>query len=147
MTADGLLPELELSLEPELSAELEELEPVDESSDELVGSADEVVVLSDELVAFPDELGVFPDDVVVPPEPFDVDVVVWVPFDDAVAPIEPSNAMAPKASAKIASDTAVTLLRMRAMRAARARSFFRASCFGEGVCWVGEGVCSVMPPP
>jgi hypothetical protein len=140
VTADGLLPELELSLEPELSAELEELEPVDESSDELVGSADEVVVLSDELVAFP-------DDVVVPPEPFDVDVVVGVPLDDAVAPIEPSNAMAPKASAKIASDTAVTFLRMRAMRAARARSFSRARCFGEGVCWVGEGVCSVMPPP
>jgi hypothetical protein len=44
--------------------------------------------------------------------------------------------MAPNASAKIAIDTAVTRVRIRAMRAARARSFSRASSFGDWVCSV-----------
>src|SRR3954453_2483470 len=39
--------------------------------------------------------------------------------------------MAPNASAKIARDAATTRLRIREMRAARARSFARASSFGD----------------
>src|SRR3954451_5287068 len=39
--------------------------------------------------------------------------------------------MAPNASAKIASETAITRLRIRAMRAARARSFALASSLGD----------------
>ena len=58
----------------------------------------------------------------------EADAVVWV---ELVVPIEPSNAMTPKASAKIASAAAITRLRIREMRCARARSFSRASSFGE----------------
>jgi hypothetical protein len=123
VTADGLLLELEVfePEEPELEEpELEEPELPDESA--------EVVV---------------PDDAPVS-DPVAADAVVCVALDDVVVPIAPSYAIAPKASVKIASDTAVTRLRIRAMRVARARSFSRASCFGEGACSVGEVVCSVM---
>ena len=133
VTADGLLLELEVSdpelLEPE-EPELEEpeLEESEPEEPELPDESPEVVV---------------PDDALVP-DPVADEAVVCVAFDDVVAPIEPSYAIAPKASVKIPSDTAVTRLRIRAMRAARARSFSRASCFGEGGCSVGEWVCSVM---
>jgi hypothetical protein len=75
VTADGLLPELELELE--LSSDDPELVV---SSDEVVVSCDEVVVLSDELV-------VLPDGAVVP---LDEDAVVCVGFEDVVVPIAPS---------------------------------------------------------
>ena len=142
VTADGLL-ELEL-------LELSEVESPDvlaaeepesselESSDELESSelepSEEVVSSDDEVVSSEDEV-VSSDEVVVP-ELLATDAVACVPLDEVAVPIEPSYAIAPKASAKIASDTATTRLRIREMRAVRARSFSRASSFGEGVCSV-----------
>src|SRR3954453_8087704 len=73
-----------------------------EESDELVESSDAAAVAADAVVC--------------------VEVVV---------PMEPSKAMTPNASAKIASDAATTRLRMREMRLARARSLSLASSFGE----------------
>ena len=60
------------------------------------------------------------------------DAVVWLVADD-VAPIGPSMAITPNASANVASDAAITRLRMRPMRAARARSLAWASSFAERV--------------
>ena len=77
VTADGLLPELELELEPELSSD----------DPELVVSSDEVVVFCDEVVVLADVLVVLPDGAVAP---LDADAVVCVAFEDVVVPIEPS---------------------------------------------------------
>ncbi len=60
------------------------------------------------------------------------DAAVWLVAED-VAPIGPSIAMAPNASTNVASDAAITRLRMRPIRAARARSLAWASSFGERV--------------
>src|SRR3954470_10081269 len=68
-----------------------------EESDELVESSDAAAVAADAVVC--------------------VEVVV---------PMEPSKAMTPNASAKIASDAATTRLRMREMRFAR-----RAACLSR----------------
>lgn len=154
MTAEGLL-ELELELSEELLESSEEPvvlpEDVVVSSDEVVVSSDDVVAPSDEVVVLSDELVGLSDEPVVcdgeaspfedEPLPEDEPVMAVTRVAEAVVallvvPMEPSNAMAPNASAKIASDAATTRLRMRAIRAARARSFSRASCFGEGV-WSG----------
>ncbi len=56
------------------------------------------------------------------------DAVVWVVV---VVPMDPSYAMTPNATAKVASAPATTRRRSRRMRAARARSFSRASCLGD----------------
>ena len=56
------------------------------------------------------------------------------------APIEPSHAIAPNARAKVASDAAITRWRIRAIRAARARSLAWASSFGDGSRGVGSGM-------
>ena len=65
--------------------------------------------------------------------PDDAEAPTCVPVDaDVVVPIEPSKAIAPNATAKVASEAATTRLRMRAMRAARARSLAWASSFGDG---------------
>jgi hypothetical protein len=124
VTADGVLAELEL-VPDELSSE--ELE-LDDESDE--PEFDEPVVVVDES----DEPEF--DELVVPSDPPEVDAVVCVAFDDAVVPMGPPYAIAAKATVNTASDTAATRLRIRVIRAARARSFSRASCFGEGVCSV-----------
>src|SRR3954447_18605099 len=109
VTADGALPELE-PVADELSSD--ELEPDDESDEP--------------------EL----EELVVPSDPLELDAVVCVAVDDAVVPMGPPYAIAAKATVNTVSDTAATRLRIREIRAARARSFSRASCFGEGVCSV-----------
>jgi hypothetical protein len=139
VTAEGLL-ELESSDEPvALSDEVVVLsDDVVVSPDELVGFSNEPVAFSDEPVVSDDSESLLDEESVLEDDPA---VAVTLVADAVVAlvvvPIEPSNAMAPNASAKIASDAATTRLRIRAIRAARARSFSRASSFGEGVLWSG----------
>ena len=71
---------------------------------------------------------------VVPLGPDDdaTDAVVWLVAED-VAPIGPSTAITPNASTNVARDAAITRLRMRPIRAARARSLACASSFGDRV--------------
>ena len=59
------------------------------------------------------------------------DAAVWLVAD--AVPIGPWVAIAPNARTKVAIDAATTRLRIRAIRAARARSLAWASCFGERV--------------
>ena len=98
--------------------------------------SDELVVPSDELESSPRMLDwsepVESADVPLVPDDDATDAVVWLVADD-VAPIGPSMAITPNASANVASDAAITRLRMRPMRAARARSLAWASSFGERV--------------
>jgi hypothetical protein len=144
VTVEGLLEELESSEDEELESSEEELvesseeelagssedEPV-ESSDDVVGSPDDVVGFSDEPVGSSDDEVVDPDEAAA---------VVCVPLEaEDCAPIEPSHAIAPNARAKVASDAAITRWRIRAIRAARARSLAWASCFGVRAGGVSEG--------
>ena len=55
------------------------------------------------------------------------------------APIEPSMAIAPNATANVARATAATRRRRRAIRCARALSFSRARSAGEGECCADMG--------
>ncbi len=71
-------------------------------------------------------------DVPLVPDDDVADAVVWLVAED-VAPIGPSMAMTLNASTNVASDAAITRLRMRPMRAARARSLAWASSLGERV--------------
>ena len=71
-------------------------------------------------------------DVPLVPDDDATDAVVWLVAAD-VAPIGPSTAITPNASTNVASDAAITRLRMRPMRAARARSLAWASSFGDRV--------------
>src|SRR6476619_1812954 len=66
------------------------------------------------------------------PEDDATDAAVWLVAAD-VAPIGPSTAMAANASTNVARDAAITRLRRRPIRAARARSLAWASSFGERV--------------
>jgi hypothetical protein len=111
---------------------------------ELVVPSEEAVVSSDDVVVGSEAAVVLDDEPVVAPELEDADAVVCVPVDDVAVPMEPSYAIAPNASAKMARDTVVTRLRIRAMRAPRARSFSAASSLGDGLCSFGEGIGSVM---
>ena len=134
MTADCVL--LELGSSDVLSEEVV-------SSDELVGFSDSLVVSSDWVVVFSD-----PDDPELPSllpldddadddelEPLLEDVVaeavVCVREAEVDVPMEPSTATAPNASANVASVAATTRRRIRAIRAARARSLAWASSLGE----------------
>jgi hypothetical protein len=71
-------------------------------------------------------------DVPLVPDDDATDAVVWLVADD-VAPNGPSTAITPNASTNVASDAAITRLRIRPMRAARARSLACASSFGDRV--------------
>ena len=95
-------------------------------------------------------------DVPLVPDDDATDAVVWLVAED-VAPIGPSTAITPNASTNVARDAAITRLRMRPIRAARARSLACASSFGDRVCSEpgrsarggsarggSEGVCSDM---
>jgi hypothetical protein len=139
VTVDGLLllllddPELEVVPELLLDEELEL------SSDDVDWSSDEVVDPSDELESSPkmpdwsepvesDDVPLVPDEV---PDEEETDAVVWVA--DEVVPIGPFTAITPNASANVARDAAMTRLRIRVIRAARARSLAWASSLGERV--------------
>ena len=95
------------------------------SSDELVESSDE----SPKMLDWSEP--VESDDVPLVRVDEATDAVVWVVAEEV--PIGPCVAIAPNARTKVASDAATTRLRIRAIRAARARSFAWASCFGERV--------------
>ena len=71
-------------------------------------------------------------DVPLVPDDDATDAAVWLVAAD-VAPIGPSTAITPNASTNVASDAAITRLRRRPMRAARARSLAWASSFGDRV--------------
>lgn len=96
-----------------------------ESSDEAVESSDEPPTMLDWSAPVESE------DVPLVPDDAAADAVVWVVAD--VVPIDPWAAIAPNARTKVASDAATTRLRIRAMRAARARSLACAICLGERV--------------
>src|SRR3954449_8985069 len=105
-----------------LESSTDELEVALESPDEFVSSSVVVVVESSVVVLeSPEEL------IVV-----EVAAACWLDDEDAVVPIEPSYAMAPKATANVARAAATTRRRRRPMRAARAASFCLARSAGEG---------------
>jgi phosphoglycolate phosphatase len=114
----------------------------DESSDEDVESSDDELD-EDESSDEDDDVDVEPD---VAAEPLDVVVICAVVVFAVVWPIEPSQAIAPQASANVASVAATTRRRRREMRAARAARRSRPRAARSEGGGVDMPPCSAAPP-
>jgi hypothetical protein len=126
-------------VELESSSEEEELE-LESSLDVVVSSDVELESVELESVELESVEPESVEEVVV-----DVAAACWLADVDVVVPIEPSYAMAPKATANVANATAATRRRRRAMRSARARSFAWARSAGEGGGGVMDGTVGAVP--